>query len=417
VLRWAFCAAVLLWFAYAAAAGRYFTARVACVFATWSAVVAAVVWLLPPVRRPPRRFSLVAFAIALTLLLGELSLRALAAIVPGPLLCVQGAGSEQRMRAHAFAVEAEHFGFPINAHGCYDEPFAPPSPERGRVIAAIGDSFHASFVPHEFHYTTVAERELGDAAVWNVGWAALGPAEYHVLLERDVLPLDPDAVVVSLFLGNDLAESPPWTGFDLALARWFDGGNVLLLEVPRRLVRLVRGTVRSAGAPTIGDLDAASAWLHDPSREPGTFAREAFLELEAERADDACTDQPARWGALVAELRAMRELCGRRPFGCVLIPDEFMVEDALWAQVRGDANDDNRWLLRDRLVAWCRDEGIPCFDLLPVLRAVPPLGDGDRHLYLLRDTHWNVRGNQAAGEAVAPFLRRLLDCAPPRSGR
>jgi hypothetical protein len=42
------------------------------------------------------------------------------------------------------------------------------------------------------------------------------------------------------------------------------------------------------------------------------------------------------------------------------------------------------------------------------LTAVPPLPDGDRHLYLLRDTHWNARGNDAAGKALAPFVRQLM---------
>jgi hypothetical protein len=47
-------------------------------------------------------------------------------------------------------------------------------------------------------------------------------------------------------------------------------------------------------------------------------------------------------------------------------------------------------------------------DLPPPLRAVPPLADGRRHLYHLRDTHFNARGNRAAGWALAEFVRGLL---------
>ena len=38
--------------------------------------------------------------------------------------------------------------------------------------------------------------------------------------------------------------------------------------------------------------------------------------------------------------------------------------------------------------------------------AVEPLPDGRRHLYQLRDTHFNARGNQVAGQELAAFLRR-----------
>jgi hypothetical protein len=48
-------------------------------------------------------------------------------------------------------------------------------------------------------------------------------------------------------------------------------------------------------------------------------------------------------------------------------------------------------------------------DVLPVLRAVAPLPDGNRHLYSLRDTHFNRRGNRFVGRALADFLVEQLD--------
>jgi hypothetical protein len=277
-------------------------------------------------------------------------------------------------------------------------------------VAVFGDSFSASFVPHDCHYTTVAERELGDVDVWNIGWPSLAPADYRALLATEILPLQPDAVIISLFLGNDLAETSPWTASDRWLADWFDRGNVLLLEVPRRLWRIARGLERPAGAAVrFGDLAAAQRWLHDPLLEPPTFRAEDHLRLEVERALPACAIEPRRWGALLAELRQLRALAAGRPFALVLIPDEFMVEDGLWQRVQQAAGQPlERLQLRDLLVAFCRDQGVPCLDLLPALLAVPPLADGDRHLYLLRDTHWNARGNDAAGRALAPFVRQLL---------
>ena len=94
----------------------------------------------------------------------------------------------------------------------------------------------------------------------------------------------------------------------------------------------------------------------------------------------------------------------------MILPDEFQVDDALWAEVQ--AADGAEPLERDRfqriVCEWARERGVPALDLLPELRAVPPWSDGRPHLYHLRDTHFNRRGNRAAGEALARFLATFL---------
>jgi hypothetical protein len=186
--------------------------------------------------------------------------------------------------------------------------------------------------------------------------------------------------------------------------------------MPRRVFHLLTGRGADTGLKRLGDRGAAQVWLHDPSQEPGSFTAAAFLQLELSRALAACDPAHPSRLALRHELQRLRALGAGRPFGVVLIPDEFMVEDALWQQLvaawPADRPPGDRWALRDWLVQCCRDEGITCLDLLPALRAVPALADGDRHLYLRRDTHWNVRGNAVAGAELAAFLRTLL--APAR---
>ena len=90
----------------------------------------------------------------------------------------------------------------------------------------------------------------------------------------------------------------------------------------------------------------------------------------------------------------------------MLIPDEFQVEDALWEQIVARAGVTLERDRPQRLVAgFLEERGVPFLDLLPVLRAVPPLSDGNRHLYHSRDTHFNARGNRVVAEALASFLR------------
>jgi hypothetical protein len=53
-----------------------------------------------------------------------------------------------------------------------------------------------------------------------------------------------------------------------------------------------------------------------------------------------------------------------------------------------------------QIVEWCRRNGVRVLNLLPALRQAERGG----RTYHLRDTHWNARGNRAAGEALAEAL-------------
>ncbi|HKB15155.1 MAG TPA: hypothetical protein VKF62_03775, partial [Planctomycetota bacterium] len=315
-----------------------------------------------------------------------------------------------------------HFGFPCNSRGFYDEEFPPPGRRSRRTVAVIGDSFTAGVVPHPFHFTTVCERVLGDVDLLKIGWPSLGPDEYLRLLERDALPLHPDAIVVALYLGNDLVEVRPWNAIDQFLAGWFDRGNVLLFEVPRRLraLRSERSLAHATEArriETVEEVRAQFPWVDDAALEPGAMSEEAYLRAETRNARFfGCFGEgfgplpERRWAALARRLIEMRERSASTPFGVMVIPDEAMVEDALWTRVLAASPGLplKRDAPRERLVSFCEASGIPCLDTWIPLLAVPPQPDGDRHLYLRRDTHWNVRGNEVAGKALAPFVRALL---------
>jgi hypothetical protein len=103
------------------------------------------------------------------------------------------------------------------------------------------------------------------------------------------------------------------------------------------------------------------------------------------------------------------------PLAFLLIPDEFQVEDRLWKDaVAGmDGKEMMRLKPQRRIKVWLDARGLPYLDLLPVLRDVPALEDGDRHLYHRRDTHLNARGNEAVGKALAPFIEELLGQSSP----
>ena len=350
---------------------------------------------------------------------GELGLRAWAARSSSPLFAPADEGAAAAIAHWRMSPGDGGPGYLANAHGFMDEEMPPGTPE-APVVVTIGDSFSASIVPHLYHFTTVAERALPGLKVHNVGVAAIGPREYERLLRTEVLALNPSVVVVDIFVGNDLTAplSEPEEGRD-ALRSWLDRDRLLLLRVPRVLFATDPGEhgARDAAdftgpAPTVEDLARLYPWLEDPGREVAGMSAPQYQHLESHRALGACGPAPPPWPALFETLRRMHAVCAERgiAFAVMLIPDEFQVEDSVWNQVLADLPGEqlDRDLPQRVLGTFCRDEGIPCLDLLPRFRALPPIEDGTKHLYSLRDSHWNRRGNAEAGAALAEFLQPLL---------
>lgn len=377
-------------------------------------IAALVLWLEIAIERGKLVRALLV-ALALGPPLCEVALRVLARVRPAPLLVRDELSPGRVLEQNRPPPGTSRFGMPCNAGGHFDEPFRRRGANERRV-ALIGDSFSQGVVPHALHYSTLAERALG-FPVDNYGVPGIGPLEYEELLVREALPLDPSAVVIALFVGNDFELPPELTQTDPCLRSWLDRRSVLVWLLPGRLARIAQERrANPAGAARVqGERDAEDRsrsleerfpWIADPARELPTISLEGFLKLERERAHLACGLNEDELARVVHVLERMRAECGARPFGVLLIPDEFQVEDALWAEVQAEG------LERDRpqrlLGVELGKRGIPVLDLEPVLRGIAPLGDGRQHVYHLRDTHWNARGNRAAGEALSGFVRELL---------
>lgn len=345
----------------------------------------------------------------LTLPLLELALRAIDRAQPSALLArgrSQPGAALERNRPKPGTLR---FRVPCNSQGHYDEEFAVRRTGEQR-IAVIGDSFSQGSVPLAWHYTSVAERQLG-IPVDNYGIAGIGVAEYAHLLRTEVLPRDPSVVVIALFAGNDLDVTPSedhrsWE------ADWLDSSSVLVRLLPRRLARIAEERSRKQGlvAQVAGSADQRSGvdeqlypWLADCALEIPTMSLEGFMRLERER-ERALAAWPASQAAeLALQLDEMRRACGDRRFLVLLIPDELQVEDSLWNSVRTEGVERDR--AQQLLCEALGSRGIEVLDLLPILRASAPLTDGRLHLYHLQDTHWNARGNAVAGRALAEFLK------------
>lgn len=365
-------------------------------------------------------------------LLFEVALRMLAGNVSWPILQkVDGTVFEQ-VDMFRFAPHTVRMAFPCNERGYYDESFEIEPPDGVVRIVAFGDSFGTGIVPHHYHYTTLCERLLPSVRIDNISIDAAGPREYLHLLRSEGLALQPDAVLLCIFVGNDPGDA--WRGRSRAswFERQFDGEHVYLSLIPERLSRIgknvdippgkygsiegdtivldtEKGEVRVPLDSLIQSYPRLFPWIENQELEKPTFTEEGYLEIATQRAAMICTERKAMFSALQEDVLAARELCGEIPLLVLLIPDHFQIDDELWREV--EAGSTGPPLERDRaqriLGEWLTRESIPHVDLLPALRRARQAQPGKR-FYSLRNTHFNVAGNAVAGEVLAEFLGSTL---------
>jgi len=371
-----------------------------------------------------RAVDLVLFDLALVLVLFEGSLRILARWRPSPLLATSGLGAEQVLEHFRQPPGMARWGFPTNSHGHFDEEFTAKEPGE-RLVACIGDSFSFSAVPHYWHYTTICERLLAGTRVDNFGVPGVGPPEYEVLLRTEALPLRPDLVVIAIFVGNDVMFSG--AGDDLGggiLESWLGRRTNLTWTAIHRWTRL-RADARTGGAgdrdsnvesgeaarttedPT--ELERKHPWLHDPSREPAGLSEPAFRSIEQQRVRELCIRGPDLYAPFFRAMEGILRTAGGTPIGVLLLPDQFQVDEDLWEVVSKEvgAPDDARDRVQHVIGAWLDTRGVPFVDMLPRFREAPVSADGSRHLYVLRNTHFNVAGNEIAARCLAELVRKM----------
>ena len=287
-----------------------------------------------------------------------------------------------------------------------DEEVGPKGPTEKRIIV-LGDSLVLSVqVPFSSTFTEHLERRLnaqlpaGDLTryrVINGGVQGYGPVE-EWLFFRDVLrALEPDIVLVAVFVGNDAEEavtSQPKLNDARRSAEIFRDS---LLTRVRRLVRrsMVLQVLRLR-------LVAATERFRTTSATP-----EPPLQSYAADPAPRIAEGIALTRQAVDLIAAHAREVGAQT-GIVLMPARFQVDDAdydrlreIVAQAGGDLRRD---AATERFAAALGGIGLPVMDLLPVLREAPAGPD----LFFQENVHLTRRGHAVVGDALAQFLREQM---------
>ncbi len=282
--------------------------------------------------------------------------------------------------------------------------------EAGREVLLLGDSFmEALQVEYEDSGAGLVERGLTSAlgapvAVRNAGIGGWDPDQY-LLRARSLIPGgDFDAVIVAVYLGNDVLERArdhvpprqPVRRYRLRLPRSLAAGELVdafvrpindALEVRSHLFLFFKNRLQQLR------MQAGLAVLTFPS---------AFLE---ETASDG------RWEVTAGLLTDLRDLAASHdvPTLFVLIPTPFQIDEAdLRRYVEGYGLDPEAIDLEQPnriLAAELEGAGIRVVDLLPDFRRAH--ADGVR-LYGVVDQHFTPEGNRLFAERVIPAALDLL---------
>lgn len=282
---------------------------------------------------------------------------------------------------------------------------------RHPAILGLGDSFMFGYgVEEDEAFLTVAARELGGEAL-NAGVAGYDVCQAVDLGLRLLPRLDPDVVVLAIFLGNDETDAAGGRFRmelyeDTFVERW----RLPKLKSWRRrlfhpvfahshLVRFLRWS------PLTEYVEHRILGKSSPRRRAHQGLLAVYRQpptpevLEGDRQARECLPRLRQ----AADGRAL-------PLLALLIPDRLEVyPERLAAEVAAAGEEGERFDLAApgrRFHALLDEAGIPAFDLRPLLRAEAESG---RRFYFDVDLHLNAEGSQRAGEVLAAKLREIVE--------
>jgi SGNH hydrolase-like domain, acetyltransferase AlgX len=345
-----------------------------------------------------------AVVLAITALLLELALRALA-LLPGR---AGGLASDPDVGIIGMPHVA-HGALVTNARGFNDRGFATAALPPKAVF--VGDSFTFGVTPFAESFPHRVEELMGGPdtfRVVNLGVPATGPQEYLAMIRRRALPMRPEWVVVILFVGNDIRQAHP----DYRTLIFLGGARSMY--DPLRLGTEWSEYYLARVLRTLAQRYLPGAPIAACATSPATAARlNPFLlnvyERELEIYDVAgvarVKDALAGMSDLVGQMANSTAASGARVL-FVLAPSELQLDQNLRDSVlrclgkratRYDFLQPQR-LLGEQLAT----QGLPHLDLWPALSRYPTSAT-----YMPLDTHWNAFGNEVAAEAIAAKLKGL----------
>lgn len=363
-----------------------------------------------------RRAALFAFIFAVQFGVLEVGLRTWGGSEAGP--SFQGLFEDDpttgfRLKPHArihFKTADFAADIAINGIGVRDDAELGPKAAGERRILLLGDSLVLSVqVPFEQTFGELLEARLNAESdgpryrVVNAGVQGYGPVQEALFFRRLAAAVEPDLVIVNVFVGNDAEEA-------LAARAMLDGGTTRIQDSAltrlRRLLRrsmvwqILRLRIVSAGG-RFRTLTRPEPPLQSYAARPAPRIAEGIAVARR------CIQ------TIVADSRSH----GSRS-AIVLMPARFQVDDGDYGRLREIVRQAGGELVRDaateRFTDALSDLPVPLMDMLPALRRALPGPD----LFYQTTVHLTPRGHRVVADSLLEFIRaEKLLAVPPEADR
>ncbi len=301
------------------------------------------------------------------------------------------------------------------------EPFAVgPKAEGATRALLLGDSFSfgsgasgsgadLASVMEEALQVSIPDLEVVNAGV--IGW---GPSDELRFLEREGERLDPDMVIVQVFLGNDATDETGITRIALFQGRPVMASNVetatsrtwTWLRLHVRLCFAASGAIRNAplllarqeAVPPYPDVEWRTLMNRKPWLEGEFYSITKGRDPLYDEGFESLLESLERIG--YASLRL-----GARPM-FVLVPGRLQAVAPLREyafKLNGiDPAEQDLDKLNRRIIPELQEHGFDVLDLLPLIEQRGP--DEPLLYHTGHDDHFNNKGHRFAGEAVAEWI-------------
>jgi hypothetical protein len=211
-----------------------------------------------------------------------------------------------------------------------------------------------------------------------------------LFFDQVLADLQPDLVLIVVFVGNDATEAAD-------AEAWLEAGR-RVEDTSEATLNSLRRLVRSSMVLQLARVryDLLKARLSTPAPERPLAAYLASPPPDVVRGLDVARDAFQRIADRAAAIGAATAL--------VLMPARFQTDDGDYGRLDAAVRDAGGTLLRHAATERFRDAlapmGLPMLDLLPVLTAQP-----DRTgLFFQRNIHLTRRGHAVVADALAGFL-------------
>ena len=297
---------------------------------------------------------------------------------------------------------------------------APARISKPGTVLFVGDSFTFGTYPVDAVFPSITVSDLAASGLAeraiNVGIPGAGPDTYVRVMRSYVPRLKPAAVVVTIYLGNDVEQGDPHRPTKLWLGRIGNYGHplslapdeLMIVDVSGKLLRLVEQIWHKRYISE--DVSEAS---DEAGRQSPPFADDVLKQIywrELQAAGVTPRPNIARgYDGLTADLSAMSAIARENgaKFLVVLAPSQVEINTDLRQGIATAFDEDpldfEGTLPARRLSDALTARHIPFVDLAPALIAAGPAS-----VYNRADTHWNRRGNAIAAHAIAASLETLL---------